>query len=73
MAVKLKKWHRNYLLRRLAGDHVSRGHASRMRHGTQDLLARNHVSLQATLAHEYISTQGMLTREVRKQSMHLWT
>ena len=39
-----------------------------MRGRTQIMLEREHVSLQGTLICEYISTQGMLTIEVRTHS-----
>ena len=56
-----------YLSRRL------RGHANRVRQGTQSKLAREHMSLQATLTREYISTQSLLTREARKHSRQVGT
>ena len=75
MAVKpKKKWHQNYLLRRqvmLAGDHIVK--TRHVKQGTQGMLAREHLSPQSTLTHEYITTQGMLTREARKLSRHIDT
>ena len=51
----------------------SRGHASRVRQGTQGMLVHKHVSSQITLTREYISMQCMLTSQasehVRMQGM----
>ena len=46
----------------------SRGHTSRVRQGTQDMLTRKHVSTQTTLTREYKKTQDMLVRE---HAMHV--
>ena len=54
----------------LVGDH---SHTSRLRQGTQGMLAREHVSPQVMLTCEDISTQDMLTREPRKHSRHVGT
>lgn len=44
-----------------------------MRQGTQGTLARDHVSMQSILTNEYISPQGMLTREARKHIRRVGT
>ena len=51
----------------------SSGHASRVRQGSQGMLACEHVRSQATLIREYISTQSMLTCNARKHSRHVGT
>ena len=69
IAVKLKKVASKLLTE--DEKHVgrwSRGHASLVRQGTQGMLAREHVTSQATFTREYVSTQGMLTPEACKHS-----
>ena len=67
MAVKLKKVASKLLTEYTKSvGRGSRGQTSPVRQETQGMVAYEHVNLQATLTREYMSTQGIVTRQERK-------
>ena len=67
MAVKLKKVALKLLTEYTKSVGTgSRGHTSLARQETLGMVAYEHVNLQATLTREYMSTQGIVTRQERK-------
>ena len=71
MTVKMKNVASKLLTKNV--DSWSRGHTSRVRQRTQNMLARDQVILKARLTGEYIRMQSMLIRETCKHSCHVDT